>query len=33
MGMNPSELAQAVGEAMFAADAASRETMGMDLLE
>ncbi len=33
MGMNPSELAQAVGEAMFAADAASRETMGMELLE
>jgi acyl-CoA thioesterase len=33
MGMNPVELAQAVGEAMFAADAASRETMGMELLE
>jgi acyl-CoA thioesterase len=27
------ELAQAVGEHMFAADAASRETMGMKLLE
>jgi acyl-CoA thioesterase len=31
--MTASELAQAVGECMFAADAASRETMGMKLLD
>jgi acyl-CoA thioesterase len=31
--MTASELAQAVGESMFAADAASRETMGMKLLD
>lgn len=31
--MTASELAQAVGESMFAADTASRETMGMALLD
>ncbi len=31
--MTPLETAQAFGQAMFAADAASRETMGMELLE
>lgn len=31
--MNPQELARSVGEAMFASDVASRETMGMTLLE
>jgi acyl-CoA thioesterase len=31
--MTPLEVAQAVGQSMFAADAASRETMGMQLLE
>ena len=31
--MDAIELAAAVGESMFAADAASRETMGMQLLE
>jgi acyl-CoA thioesterase len=31
--MTPQELAQAVGEKMFASDVASRETMGMQLLE
>jgi acyl-CoA thioesterase len=31
--MTPLEVAQAVGQSMFAADAASRETMGMALLE
>jgi acyl-CoA thioesterase len=31
--MTPQELAQAVGESMFASDVASRETMGMQLLE
>jgi acyl-CoA thioesterase len=31
--MTPFEVAQAVGQSMFAADAASRETMGMQLLE
>ncbi len=31
--MTPNELAQAVGESMFASDVASRETMGMALLE
>ncbi len=31
--MNPSELAAAVGQSMFASDIASRETMGMQLLE
>ena len=30
--MEPIELARKVGESMFAADAASRETMGMELL-
>jgi acyl-CoA thioesterase len=33
MTMNPIELALAVGKAMFASDVASRETMGMELLE
>jgi acyl-CoA thioesterase len=33
MTMTPHELAQAVGESMFASDAASRETMGMQLIE
>lgn len=31
--MTPNELAQAVGESMFASDVASRETMGMQLIE
>jgi acyl-CoA thioesterase len=31
--MNTEQLAQAVGQSMFAADRASRETMGMELLE
>jgi acyl-CoA thioesterase len=31
--MTPEQLAQAVGEAMFASDVASRETMGMQLIE
>ncbi len=31
--MNATELAQAVGQSMFALDAASRETMGMLLME
>jgi acyl-CoA thioesterase len=31
--MNATEIAAAVGESMFAQDAASRETMGMQLLE
>jgi acyl-CoA thioesterase len=31
--MTPQELAQAVGEKMFASDVASRETMGMQLVE
>jgi acyl-CoA thioesterase len=31
--MNLQELAQAVGQSMFAADRASRETMGMELIE
>jgi acyl-CoA thioesterase len=31
--MTPQEIAQAVGEKMFASDVASRETMGMALLE
>jgi acyl-CoA thioesterase len=31
--MTPQELAKAVGEQMFASDVASRETMGMQLLE
>lgn len=31
--MSPTELAHAVGKAMFASDVASRETMGMELLE
>jgi acyl-CoA thioesterase len=33
MSMTPEQLARAVGESMFTADAASRETMGMELLE
>jgi acyl-CoA thioesterase len=33
MTMTPKKLAQAVGEKMFASDVASRETMGMELLE
>jgi acyl-CoA thioesterase len=33
MSMNAQELALAVGKAMFASDVASRETMGMQLLE
>ncbi len=33
MSMSPNELAEAVGESMFASDLASRETMGMTLLE
>jgi acyl-CoA thioesterase len=31
--MTPEQLAQAVGEKMFASDVASRETMGMELVE
>lgn len=31
--MTPDDIAQAVGQSMFAADAASRETMGMQLLD
>jgi acyl-CoA thioesterase len=31
--MTPQELAQAVGESMFSSDVASRETMGMQLIE
>jgi acyl-CoA thioesterase len=31
--MTPNELAHAVGQSMFAADVASRETMGMTLME
>jgi acyl-CoA thioesterase len=33
MSMTPEQLAQAVGESMFASDVASRETMGMQLIE
>jgi acyl-CoA thioesterase len=33
MSMTPEQLAHAVGESMFAADDASRETMGMELVE
>ena len=33
MSMTPEKLAQAVGEAMFESDVASRETMGMQLVE
>ncbi len=33
MSLNANQLAQAVGKSMFAADAASRETMGMQLIE
>lgn len=31
--MTPNELAQKVGESMFASDVASRETLGMELIE
>ena len=33
MSLNANQLAQAVGKSMFEADAASRETMGMQLIE
>jgi acyl-CoA thioesterase len=33
MTMTPNELAQKVGESMFASDVASRETLGMELIE
>jgi acyl-CoA thioesterase len=33
MTMTPNELAKKVGESMFASDVASRETLGMELIE